>query len=107
MYIFLWRYNLPTDLCKTVNFYLNISSFYNWIIDETTDATYCKHPYWGKTTTEEILNTTSSTEINKSNETIINLDDETSKSVELNIYLCTCIITFIISNNLSEMLNTL
>ena len=32
--------------CNGFNIHLKVASYYDWIIENTADATYCQHPVW-------------------------------------------------------------
>ena len=49
MNLYLYRTSKDPKVCKGTNVHAKISTFYEWIIDNTKDATYCKHPYWENT----------------------------------------------------------
>ena len=36
-------------ICEGINVHLRVGLYYDWIIENTVDATYCRHPFWRKT----------------------------------------------------------
>ena len=86
--------------CRGTNVHIRVSSFYNWIMGNTADATYCKHPYWNNSAVTPTTHRPT-TELVKTPPRTIKLGPDsiifiTSNAMRyINIY--TCIITSIIS----------
>ena len=38
---------------KGPSHYQRVTAYYDWILDRTNDATYCKNPFWKSTITED------------------------------------------------------
>ena len=52
--------------CRYGGFYTKVSSYHNWILENTRDANYCKNPYWERNIEEtEATNAEEDDDINQ------------------------------------------
>ena len=85
--------------CLTGTIFIRVSAFYNWILDNTADATYCQNPFWSRTKEEEktertllITEKTSTTEYQNTEEE--KFEDHPFSSKALNIQISIYLIFF-------------
>ena len=48
--------HLIEPFCNGFNIHLKITLYYDWIIENTADATYCQHPDWAEGKGNDIEN---------------------------------------------------